>query len=214
VKEYLTAKGVEADKIKILKGFGEQIPVINKLDEVSRQANRRAVIITEYSLQVTDSSAEATPQAEIQVPKKDTVTKEPKKDLTEKIKDSTTKEGQNIILKNINFYGGRHIFLPQAYPPLMELYNAMKDIPTLEIEIHGHICCMDGPKDGLDLDTGEPFLSFNRARAVYEWLIKRGIDAKRMKYKGFGHQFPLISVEVTEEERTTNRRVEIKIVKK
>lgn len=214
VKNYLTAKGLDASTIKVLKGFGEALPVMNKLDEVSRQANRRVVIITEFSIASTDSPVDTTPQAKIQVPKTDTFSTKSRKDLTEKIKDSTTKEGQNIILKNIHFYGGRHIFLPQSYPALMELYNAMKDISTLEIEIHGHICCMDGPRDGLDIDTGEPFLSYNRARAVYEWLVKKGINPKRIKYKGFGHKFPIIPVETSEEERTINRRVEIKIMKK
>jgi len=35
-----------------------------------------------------------------------------------------------------------------------------------------------------------------------------------MTYRGFGHRYPIIPYETTEEERTTNRRVEIRIVKK
>jgi len=90
----------------------------------------------------------------------------------------------------------------------------MAENPTLEIEIHGHICCMAGPEDGLDIDTKTEDLSVNRARAIYEYLIKNGIEPQRLKYKGFGHSRPLIYPEDTEERRTTNRRVEIKIVKK
>ncbi|HEX6913599.1 MAG TPA: OmpA family protein, partial [Chitinophagaceae bacterium] len=134
--------------------------------------------------------------------------------LIEKITDTATRAGTNIVLKNINFYGGRHVFLPESYPALYELLHAMQTIPTLEIEIQGHICCLDNPGDGLDIDTGEPNLSYNRARAVYEYLVEHGIDGNRMKYRGFGHRYPIILVEETEEERTINRRVEIRILKK
>jgi outer membrane protein OmpA-like peptidoglycan-associated protein len=209
-----------------VQGFGKTMPVINKLDEVSRQSNRRVVIITQYELFAKDSVVTEqkpvikTQKAEPPKPQptrpvsNQPVRKPIKEDLITEVVDSTTKEGDNIILKNINFYGGRHVFLPEAYTPLNELLYVMQTIPSLEIEIQGHICCMEGQSDGLDIDTGEPFLSYNRARAVYDYLIEKGIDRKRMKYKGYGHKFPLIEFEKTEEERTTNRRVEIKILKK
>jgi outer membrane protein OmpA-like peptidoglycan-associated protein len=53
----------------------------------------------------------------------------------------------------------------------------------------------------------------NRAKAVYDFLVKKGIDAKRLTYKGFGSSKKLVE-EVTEIDRITNRRVEIKIVNK
>jgi outer membrane protein OmpA-like peptidoglycan-associated protein len=216
VKKYLIDKGVITDKIKVVKGFGEMMPAINKLDEISRQSNRRVVIITTYEVSAEDSVVMEVPKTEAPKtqPPPDNTRKPVKEDLITKITDSTTREGDNIILKNINFYGGRHVFLPQSYASLTELLYAMQTIPTLEVEIQGHICCMDGEQDGLDLDTGEPFLSYNRARAVYEYLVEKGIDRKRMKYRGYGHKFPIIQFERSEDERTTNRRVEIKILKK
>jgi outer membrane protein OmpA-like peptidoglycan-associated protein len=134
--------------------------------------------------------------------------------LIEDIKDKTTKEGEHIVLRHINFYGGRHAFLPQAYPALDDLLETMQKIPTLQIEIQGHICCQEGEGDQTDFDTGESNLSVTRAKAVYDFLIENGIDAKRMKYVGLAHKFPIIKVEATEEDATTNRRVEIKIIKK
>jgi outer membrane protein OmpA-like peptidoglycan-associated protein len=212
VRDYLISKGVDAKKIRIVTGYGEERLMHDQLDEVSRQANRRVVIIAQYEEFAKDSSVMEAPKKDVPVVTPQNTT--PKENLLEKVTDTATKQGQNIVLRNINFHGGRHLFLQEAYPPLLELLNVMTTIPTLEIEIQGHICCAEGDRDGIDNDTGEPFLSYNRARAVYDYLVKNGIERKRMSFRGFGHKFPIIQYERTEEERTTNRRVEIKILKK
>ncbi len=54
-------------------------------------------------------------------------------------------------------------------------------------------------------------LSINRAESVYNWLINKGIDAKRMTVKGYGKSHPLYN-ETGEKYRALNRRVEIKII--
>lgn len=222
VKDYFVSKGIAAERIRLVEGFGKTKPVVDKLDAQSRKLNRRVVIITQYEVTARDSviteehpkqtppvSIPATPERP-----KEPVRKPVKENLITEVTDTTTREGDNIILQNINFFGGRHAFLPQAYDALNELLYVMQTIPTLEIEIQGHICCQEGDSDGLDIETNEPFLSYNRARAVYQYLVDHGIDRKRMRYKGYGHKFPLIAVEQNESERTINRRVEIKILKK
>ena len=229
VRDYFIAKGIDESKIKVIQGFGESMPVINSLDEVSRRSNRRVVIITQYEVAPANSVVVEVPKVETpktETPKVvDTIKPKPpvnntpvrktiKEDLIKEITDSSTKEGDNIILPNINFFGGRHVFIPQSYAALEELLFVMNSVPTLVIEIQGHICCQEGDGDGLDIDTGEPFLSYNRARAVYEYLLEKGIERKRMTYKGYGHKFPIIEFERNESERTTNRRVEIRIIKK
>lgn len=134
--------------------------------------------------------------------------------LVEDIQDKSTKAGENIVLKNINFHPGSHIFLEAATPALQDLLEAMQKIPTLEIEVQGHVCCQDGDTDAIDNATGEVALSVNRAKAVYDYLLEKGINKSRISYKGLAHQFPLIPNEITEEDRIANRRVEIKIIKK
>jgi OOP family OmpA-OmpF porin len=51
-----------------------------------------------------------------------------------------------------------------------------------------------------------------RAKAVYDWLIAKGINSTRLRYKGFGKRIPLVENQ-TEKGRAINRRVEFRIIK-
>ena len=54
-------------------------------------------------------------------------------------------------------------------------------------------------------------LSENRAKAVVDYLVSKGVDPKRLQYKGFGKSQPIDS-NTTEAGRARNRRVELKIL--
>ncbi|WP_162926940.1 OmpA family protein [Flavobacterium psychrotrophum] len=112
--------------------------------------------------------------------------------------------GTKLRIPNLNFYGGTYTPLKESEPALEELAKIMKANPKLRIEIQGHICCYAG-------DSGN--LSALRARAVYWFLLDKKIAEDRMTYKGFGGSRPIYAMpEKSEEERITNRRVEIEIV--
>lgn len=135
--------------------------------------------------------------------------------LEEQLKDPTLTVGTNIVLKNINFYGGRRQWLPASQPVLDELLRIMKSMPSLVIEIQGHICCEPGDTDGLDIETGISNLSMVRAETIHNFLLANGIEANRVSWRGFGHSQPIYPYpENSEEERIANRRVEIKILRK
>lgn len=206
VKNNLQQQGVDTNKIYIIEGKGKTALISNKQDATSRTLNRRVEIIA-----ITIKTNEPVKEEIKETKKEKPVTKEVT--LTEKIKDTTTKQGDNLILKNINFVGGRHIFLRESYPALNELLEAMQNIPTLIIQIEGHICCQTLDEDGLDLDTRTKDLSVRRAKAVYDFLKQNGISPERMSYKGFARKFPLTK-ETDEYEKMLNRRVEIKIIRK
>jgi outer membrane protein OmpA-like peptidoglycan-associated protein len=53
-------------------------------------------------------------------------------------------------------------------------------------------------------------LSDNRAKAVVDFLVSKGVDAKRLTWKGFGETQPLTS-NSTEEGKAINRRTEFVI---
>jgi outer membrane protein OmpA-like peptidoglycan-associated protein len=124
------------------------------------------------------------------------------------------KIGDQLVLENIFFYGGTPIFKPESDKTLNDLLKIMQQYPTLEIEIQGHICCKFDGSDGYDMVNHNEFLSVNRAKAVYDYLVSKGINAKRMIYKGFGSSVKRYPEEKTPEEEDMNRRVEIKILNK
>lgn len=123
-------------------------------------------------------------------------------ELEEKI--TQAKPGDLIRLENISFYNNTSRPIPESIPVLEDLYNIMVSQPTLEIAIEGHICCIDNDFTNL---SGE------RAQVVYDYLVRKGIDADRMSYQGFGHTRPL-NEEKNEAEKQINRRVEIRVVSK
>ena len=194
--------------------FGKRNLVTQDTFEISRQKNRRVEIVAFFDRKILTTIKE-TPIIESKKEEIIEAYNEPNIPITfaSKILDSTFKAGDTVRLNNILFYPGRHKFLAISNTQLTELFNAMKDIQTLEIEIHGHICCNLSKDDALDYETGKFDLSIQRAKAVFDYLVGKGIHPKRMKFKGFGHQFPL-NEEKTTYEMQQNRRVEIKVINK
>ena len=78
-----------------------------------------------------------------------------------------------------------------------------KKNPDLNIDILGYT-------DNKGLGTINKNLSQRRANTVMIQLIIDGVDANRLKAKGYGEKDPVASNE-TAEGRATNRRVELKI---
>lgn len=122
-------------------------------------------------------------------------------------------KGARLNLDNIFFYAGRHFIRPESNAALENLFKALQAQPNVHISIEGHVCCV--PKtdiDALDDDTNRLELSLNRARTIYEFLRKKGIDPSRMRVEGFGHKYPIIDPEKTEADANINRRVEIRVI--
>lgn len=129
--------------------------------------------------------------------------------------DITTVEiGQLYVLNKIWFYTGRHKVVDASLGELDKLFDVLDENPTLVINIEGHVCCVHPSVDALDEETGEVALSLNRAKYIYKYLVKRGIDEKRMTYEGYGKTRPLRYNEFTQEDQDMNKRVEIRIIKK
>ena len=84
---------------------------------------------------------------------------------------------------------------------LAPVVTLLRDYPQISIEITGHTCWLGSDEYNLAL-------SEKRADAVADYLVGRGIDAKRLFVKGAGESEPLES-NLTEAGRRSNRRVEI-----
>ena len=130
------------------------------------------------------------------------------------IKIEMMKLKDTFSLPDVNFVGGRHQWLPKAKPRLYQLLKMLKDNPALEVELQGHICCDYDNFDGEDQELGTFNLSFTRADFIKQFLIKMGVEPYRIRAEGLGHLDPVIYPEVTEEDRSQNRRVELVLIKK
>ncbi|MFM7728358.1 MAG: OmpA family protein, partial [Flavobacteriales bacterium] len=118
--------------------------------------------------------------------------------------------GEEYIAEGLNFYPGSHHTLPEAKPMLKKLLQTMLERPTLAVEVQGHVCCASKPnEDGLDDETGDFKLSWNRAQFVHDYLIENGIDKSRVSFRGLAMTHPLCYPEKTIQDQITNRRVEI-----
>lgn len=117
----------------------------------------------------------------------------------------SVEEGKIIQLKNIFFDTDKAELLPRSYVELNKLLNLMLDNPTMVIEIRGHT-------DSLGEHDYNIYLSRKRAKAVVEYLNKKGISRSRTRYKGYGNTQPVASNE-TDSGRQKNRRVEFLIIK-
>jgi len=113
--------------------------------------------------------------------------------------------GETVGLNNIFFVNGRYYLLPESYIELNKLALYLIQNPSVEIQINGH-------SDNSGLKHKNQKISELRAREVFEYLIKRGVQNK-MLYKGFGSAKP-VADNNTEEGRSKNRRVEFEIIKK
>ena len=118
--------------------------------------------------------------------------------------------GKKAALQNISFYYGSYRVMTESEPSLADLLQFMKQNPKCHVEVRGHITSsnpMTSPIGNTDYD-----LSYNRAKAVYQYLIDNGIEAERMIYKGYSNYEMIFPYPKDESEHTANRRVEIKII--
>ena len=208
IRNYLVSKGVQDTLIKKVAAFGKRQPINNNSDSLERALNRR-VEITSYFIR---NNAGKTPPSSNQKDNQHQTTTQKTEDLN-KIVDLDS--NATLVIPNLNFYRGMHRLMPSSNNSLVLLYKILKDHPTYKIELDGHVCCQPewDLTDALDFDSGDNHLSLNRAKAVYDYLVRNGIDASRLSYKGFGGRFHLVP-ENTEEDALKNRRVEIRIIGK
>jgi outer membrane protein OmpA-like peptidoglycan-associated protein/tetratricopeptide (TPR) repeat protein len=112
----------------------------------------------------------------------------------------------SIVLNNIFFDVNRFELKPQSMAELNRVVELLNDNPGITILISGHTDNTGKAADNLTLSN-------NRAKAVVDYLISKGVGASRLQYKGFGAARPL-SDNATEEGRAANRRTELTILSK
>ncbi|NNE27806.1 MAG: OmpA family protein [Saprospiraceae bacterium] len=109
-----------------------------------------------------------------------------------------------IILNNIFFASGSSELLETSNIELDRLHAFLVQSANLKIKIIGHT-------DDVGDESTNQILSEHRAKAVYDVLVSKGIDANRLSYLGLGESTP-IATNDTEEGRRSNRRTEFVVL--
>lgn len=112
--------------------------------------------------------------------------------------------GKKIELKALYFNDDSSVITNQSIPALDELYDFLASNSNVWIEVGGHT-------NNRPPDYYCDKLSRARAKAVHDYLLKKGISSYRLKFRGYGKRQPIATNE-TDEGRKKNQRVEIKIL--
>lgn len=125
-------------------------------------------------------------------------------DLINKKEDGLT----YIHLENIYFEFNKWNILPEAKEVLDVLVDLMKKYPRAEVELQAHTDSRASQLYNLNLSN-------KRAQSAAEYVISKGVDRNRLKWKGYGKSKQLVRCEdnCTEEEHSINRRCEFVILK-
>ena len=113
---------------------------------------------------------------------------------------------QAIRLDHIQFETGSAKLTAESKYELDNIIELLTNNSTMRIEIDGHT-------DNTGIAAENLILSNNRASAVKEYLVNKGIDAARLVATGFGQNKPIDSND-TDAGRQNNRRTEFKILSK
>jgi OmpA-OmpF porin, OOP family len=109
----------------------------------------------------------------------------------------------NDYAKTILFNTSKSTFQEQTYPVLQAMTSILKEYPGSNFSIEGHT-------DSDGADAANQTLSENRAAAVKNYLIDKGISADRLSSAGFGEGSP-VAPNTTKAGKALNRRVEVKL---
>ena len=112
----------------------------------------------------------------------------------------------SIVLRNIFFDVNKYVLNPESQVELDKVVQLLSENPSVKIQISGHTDNVGKPADNL-------VLSNNRAKAVINYLVQKGIAIQRLTAKGFGETQP-VAPNTTETGKAQNRRTEMKVTSK
>jgi len=126
-------------------------------------------------------------------------------DISQNFSLTPLEVGATIRLNKVYFERGTSNLLEESFEELDQVTEMMQENPDVKIELSGHTDNQGSSKLNLKL-------SQERVEKVKMYITEHGVEAKRIKGKGYGGSQPVAS-NASEETRRLNRRVEIKILK-
>lgn len=122
-----------------------------------------------------------------------------------KIEPKKVEEILSDVFENLNFNIGKAEIKKESLPYLDKLADTLIKAKNWTLDIEGHT-------DNVGTDEYNIKLSQNRADAVKNYLVSKGVLAEIITAKGFGEEKPLTDNN-SQINKEKNRRVEFKIKK-
>lgn len=122
-------------------------------------------------------------------------------------KTNPTDSADDVLMfeLNINFDTDTAIIKPEFYAIIDKVATAMLENPEAKATIEGH-----ADKRQTSDRAHNDKLSTDRAKAVYDYLVAKGVSAENLKYVGYGFRHPKVENDPVEG-NVENRRVEVYI---
>ncbi|MBX9850780.1 MAG: OmpA family protein [Cytophagaceae bacterium] len=114
------------------------------------------------------------------------------------------KPGKAVVLNNIFFASNSFSLEEKSKTELDKIVLFLQANPNVKMEFGGHTDDVGSDKDNMDL-------SMKRAKAVFDYIVSKGIPATRLKFQGYGETKPMLA-NTSEENRQKNRRIEFKVL--
>jgi outer membrane protein OmpA-like peptidoglycan-associated protein len=114
------------------------------------------------------------------------------------------REGATIRIDKLFFESNKAVIKQESFETLDEVYSFLQGNPDVLVEIGGH-------SNGLASNDFANKLSTDRAQAVADYLVDKGVGRDRLRSRGYGKSKPIAS-NASLEGRRQNQRVEIKII--
>lgn len=129
------------------------------------------------------------------------------KEITgQNLETAPIKAGSTVTLYNVFFEFAKATLEKESFLELDRMIGVMNKNPNMAIEVQGHT-------DNVGSDAVNMRLSEQRADAVRNYFLEKGISADRVKSTGMGESKPIASNETTEGQ-AKNRRVEFIVLRK
>jgi outer membrane protein OmpA-like peptidoglycan-associated protein/tetratricopeptide (TPR) repeat protein len=113
--------------------------------------------------------------------------------------------GAKFALHHVFFDTGSDVLTANSFAELNKLHFFLKENPDIKVEIAGHT-------DNIGNAQKNTLLSENRAKSVVFYLQNKGIDKKRLTFKGYGSKQPIASNDDEIDGRELNRRIEVTVL--
>jgi outer membrane protein OmpA-like peptidoglycan-associated protein len=114
------------------------------------------------------------------------------------------KMNAKIVLNDINFASGSSKLDEDSYVELAKVVKLLENNKDIKLEISAHT-------DNVGVYSRNMRLSKQRAQSVFNYLVKTGVNKKRLVSKGYGSAKPLVP-NTSKENKAKNRRVEFKVI--